>query len=122
MAQNGLYDMEMNWESAFTTKFVTKADSNNVSGNKSNRFKYGYADGIEVLRGFSHSFDAGSFTAIVGPSGCGKSSLLRILQVFNPHPAGRLKLIQTHLSVMFFKNQHYWRGVQFMKIGTAAKN
>ncbi|MEC8476846.1 MAG: ABC transporter substrate-binding protein [Pseudomonadota bacterium] len=27
MAQNGLYDMEMNWESAFTTKFVTKADS-----------------------------------------------------------------------------------------------
>ena len=27
MAKNGLYDMEMNWESAFTTKFVTKADS-----------------------------------------------------------------------------------------------
>ena len=27
MAQNGLYDLEMDWESAFTTKFVTKADS-----------------------------------------------------------------------------------------------
>ncbi|HAK99346.1 MAG TPA: nitrate ABC transporter substrate-binding protein [Rhodobiaceae bacterium] len=27
MAENGLYDMEMNWENAFTTKFVNKAHS-----------------------------------------------------------------------------------------------
>lgn len=27
MAENGLYDMEMNWENAFTTKFVHKAHS-----------------------------------------------------------------------------------------------
>ena len=43
---------------------------------KVNDLSMAYADGIEVLRGFTHSFEAGSFTAIVGPSGCGKSSLL----------------------------------------------
>ena len=50
-----------------------------------------YADGIEVLRGFSHSFDAGSFTAIVGPSGCGKSSLLRILAGLQSPSSGEIE-------------------------------
>ena len=27
MAQNGLYDLDMNWESAFTTKFINQTHS-----------------------------------------------------------------------------------------------
>lgn len=50
-----------------------------------------YADGIEVLRGFTHSFEAGSFTAIVGPSGCGKSSLLRILAGLQSPSSGMIE-------------------------------
>ena len=34
---------------------------------KVNDLMMAYAGGIEVLRGFTHSFEAGSFTAIVGP-------------------------------------------------------
>ena len=51
-----------------------------------------YADGIEVFRGFTHSFDAGSFTAIVGPSGCGKSSLLRILAGLQSPSSGKIEI------------------------------
>lgn len=51
-----------------------------------------YADGIEVLRDFTHYFDAGSFTAIVGPSGCGKSSLLRILAGLQSPSSGKIEI------------------------------
>ncbi|MGC6522510.1 MAG: ABC transporter ATP-binding protein [Candidatus Micropelagos thuwalensis] len=51
-----------------------------------------YAAGIEVLRGFTHSFEAGSFTAIVGPSGCGKSSLLRILAGLQSPSSGKIEI------------------------------
>ncbi len=33
----------------------------------------------KVLQSFSHTFESGSFTAIMGPSGCGKTTLLAIL-------------------------------------------
>ena len=58
---------------------------------KVNDLSVAYADGIEVLRGFTHSFEAGSFTAIVGPSGCGKSSLLRILAGLQSPSSGKIE-------------------------------
>ena len=58
---------------------------------KVNDLSMAYADGIEVLRGFTHSFEAGSFTAIVGPSGCGKSSLLRILAGLQSPSSGKIE-------------------------------
>lgn len=59
---------------------------------KVNDLRMAYAAGIEVLRGFTHSFEAGSFTAIVGPSGCGKSSLLRILAGLQSPSSGKIEI------------------------------
>ena len=53
-----------------------------------------YADNIEVLKGFTFAFEAGSFTAIVGPSGCGKSSLLRILAGLQTPSSGDVEINQ----------------------------
>jgi ABC-type sugar transport system ATPase subunit len=43
-----------------------------------------------VLREITHTFDAGSLTALVGPSGCGKTTLLRVIAGLERPNAGRV--------------------------------
>ena len=69
---------------------------------KVNDLRMAYAAGIEVLRGFTHSFEAGSFTAIVGPSGCGKSSLLRILAGLQSPSSGKIEIKQDTKNINLF--------------------
>lgn len=47
--------------------------------------------GREVVRGFTHTFEAGRVTALVGPNGSGKSSLLKTLYGYLPPGGGTLE-------------------------------
>ncbi len=47
---------------------------------------------IRALNGFSTTFDAGSFWAIMGPSGCGKSTLLNVLGCLDRPDQGRYQI------------------------------
>ena len=40
------------------------------------RFAY---NGFPVIKGITHSFKKGSFTALLGPNGSGKSTLIRLI-------------------------------------------
>jgi NitT/TauT family transport system ATP-binding protein len=48
--------------------------------------------GVEAIRSFSLSVDAGEFVSIVGPSGCGKTTFLHIIGGFETPSAGSVKL------------------------------
>jgi putative ABC transport system ATP-binding protein len=47
---------------------------------------------INALNGFSLTFEAGSFWAIMGPSGCGKSTLLNVLGCLDRPDSGRYRI------------------------------
>jgi len=47
---------------------------------------------IQALNGFSTTFAAGSFWAIMGPSGCGKSTLLNVLGCLDRPDQGRYRI------------------------------
>ena len=55
----------------------------------------------EVLRGFSHTFAAGSVTAVVGPSGCGKTTLVSIIAGLVKPDSGAVENVPGSISAVF---------------------
>jgi putative ABC transport system ATP-binding protein len=55
------------------------------------------AGGVQALRGVTHAFAAGTFTAIMGPSGSGKSTLLQIAAGLDRPDHGRVSIAGTAL-------------------------
>ena len=52
---------------------------------------------VDALRGVTHAFGTGTFTAIMGPSGSGKSTLLQLAAGLDRPTAGRVSVGGTHL-------------------------
>jgi putative ABC transport system ATP-binding protein len=52
---------------------------------------------VHALRGVSHAFALGSFTAIMGPSGSGKSTLLQLAAGLDTPTSGRVSISGTDL-------------------------
>ena len=52
---------------------------------------------VDALRGVTHAFRTGTFTAIMGPSGSGKSTLLQLAAGLDRPTAGRVSVGGTHL-------------------------
>src|SRR5690349_19856335 len=55
------------------------------------------AGSVQALRGVSHAFVAGTFTAIMGPSGSGKSTLLQLASGLDKPTGGRVSIGGTDL-------------------------
>ncbi|TXL62771.1 ABC transporter ATP-binding protein [Aeromicrobium terrae] len=55
------------------------------------------AGSVHALRGVSHAFGAGTFTAIMGPSGSGKSTLLQLAAGLDVPSGGRVSIGGTDL-------------------------
>lgn len=53
---------------------------------------------VHALRGVSHAFAAGTFTAIMGPSGSGKSTLMQIAAGLDRPTAGRVRVVGADLA------------------------
>ncbi len=54
------------------------------------RFAY---NGIPVIKGITHSFEKGSFTALLGPNGSGKSTLIRLINGILTPQAGMVEVM-----------------------------
>jgi iron complex transport system ATP-binding protein len=54
------------------------------------RFAY---NGFEVIKGITHSFEKGSFTALLGPNGSGKSTLIRLINGILTPQAGTVEVM-----------------------------
>src|SRR4051812_5636796 len=52
---------------------------------------------VEALRGVTHAFRTGTFTAIMGPSGSGKSTLLQLAAGLDRPTGGRVSIGGTDL-------------------------
>lgn len=52
--------------------------------------EFAYVPGVPVLRGMSHTFEAGTVTGVIGPSGAGKSTLAELLLGLREPDAGRI--------------------------------
>ena len=57
-----------------------------------NDLKFGYEDGIDVIKGFSANIPAGSKVAIVGPTGAGKTTLVNLLMKFYNSKSGDIRI------------------------------
>jgi putative ABC transport system ATP-binding protein len=55
------------------------------------------AGSVHALRGVTHAFAAGTFTAIMGPSGSGKSTLLQLAAGLDQPTGGRVYISGTDL-------------------------
>ncbi|WP_019873290.1 ABC transporter ATP-binding protein [Sporichthya polymorpha] len=55
------------------------------------------AGSVEALRGVTHAFARGTFTAIMGPSGSGKSTLLQVAAGLDAPTRGRVSIAGTDL-------------------------
>lgn len=58
------------------------------------------AGSVHALRGFTHAFARGSFTAIMGPSGSGKSTLLQLAAGLDRPSNGRVTIAGTALDAL----------------------
>lgn len=54
------------------------------------RFAY---NGFPVIKGITHSFEKGSFTALLGPNGSGKSTLIRLINGILTPQAGTVEVM-----------------------------
>lgn len=54
------------------------------------RFAY---NGFPVIKGITHSFEKGSFTALLGPNGSGKSTLIRLINGILTPQAGMVEVM-----------------------------
>ncbi|MDZ7636501.1 MAG: ABC transporter ATP-binding protein [Bacteroidales bacterium] len=50
-------------------------------------------NGFPVIKGITHSFEKGSFTALLGPNGSGKSTLIRLINGILKPQAGMVELL-----------------------------
>jgi len=55
---------------------------------------------VEAVRGITHAFEAGRFTAILGPSGSGKSTLLHLASGLERPTGGRVRLLGHDLAAL----------------------
>jgi putative ABC transport system ATP-binding protein len=58
------------------------------------------AGDVHALRGITHAFDRGTFTAIMGPSGSGKSTMLQVAAGLDLPTAGRVFIGGTDLGTL----------------------
>lgn len=66
-------------------------------------FSYGETD---ILKDFSLSVSAGSFTTLLGPSGCGKTTLLRLIAGFLKPQKGRIIMNGTDITGVPVEERH----------------
>ncbi len=57
------------------------------------RFAY---NGFPVIKGITHSFEKGSFTALLGPNGSGKSTLIRLINGILTPQVGTVEVMGRH--------------------------